>query len=36
MVARAEALGGRWELDSEAGAGTRVTVRIPRQGRGTA
>jgi len=36
MRERAEALGGRWELDSEAGAGTRVTVRIPRQGRGTA
>lgn len=33
MRERAEALGGRWELHSEAGSGTRVTVRIPRQAR---
>ncbi|MET0282616.1 MAG: GAF domain-containing sensor histidine kinase [Steroidobacteraceae bacterium] len=30
MRERAETLGGRWELDSEPGAGTRVSVRIPR------
>jgi signal transduction histidine kinase len=30
MRERAEGLGGRWELDSEPGAGTRVSVRIPR------
>ncbi len=30
MRERAENLGGRWELDSEPGAGTRVSVRIPR------
>src|SRR5690606_642148 len=33
MRERAEALGGRWELDSDAVSGTRVTVRIPRQSR---
>jgi signal transduction histidine kinase len=30
MRERAEGLGGRWELQSEPGAGTRVSVRIPR------
>jgi signal transduction histidine kinase len=30
MRERAEVLGGRWELDSEVGAGTRISVRIPR------
>ncbi len=36
MRERAEALGGRWELDSDAVSGTRVTVRIPRQSRSAA
>jgi signal transduction histidine kinase len=30
MRERAESLGGRWHLESEPGAGTRVSVRIPR------
>jgi signal transduction histidine kinase len=30
MRERAESLGGRWQLDSQPGAGTRVSVRIPR------
>jgi signal transduction histidine kinase len=30
MRERAETLGGRWELQSEPGAGTRVSVRMPR------
>jgi signal transduction histidine kinase len=30
MRERAETLGGRWELHSEPGAGTRVSVRMPR------
>jgi signal transduction histidine kinase len=33
MRERAEGLGGRWELQSEPGAGTRVSVRIPRVAR---
>lgn len=30
MRERAETLGGSWQIDSEPGAGTRVSVRIPR------
>jgi signal transduction histidine kinase len=30
MRERAEDLGGQWQIESEPGAGTRVTVRIPR------
>jgi signal transduction histidine kinase len=30
MRERAESLGGRWQIDSQPGEGTRVSVRIPR------
>jgi signal transduction histidine kinase len=30
MRERAEGIGGRWQLESEPNAGTRITVRIPR------
>ncbi|HEV7632245.1 MAG TPA: histidine kinase [Steroidobacteraceae bacterium] len=33
MRERAEAIGGRWQIDSAPGAGTRVSVRIPRERR---
>jgi signal transduction histidine kinase len=33
MRERAEAIGGRWQIDSSPGAGTRVSVRIPRAAR---
>jgi len=31
MRERAESLGGRWQIDSQPGAGTQVSVRIPRR-----
>jgi signal transduction histidine kinase len=31
MRERAEGLGGRWQIESQPGAGTRVSVRIPRR-----
>jgi signal transduction histidine kinase len=31
MRERAEDLGGQWQIESEPGAGTRVSVRIPRK-----
>jgi signal transduction histidine kinase len=31
MRERAEGLGGQWQIESEPGAGTRVSVRIPRK-----
>jgi signal transduction histidine kinase len=30
MRERAESLGGQWQIESEPGAGTSVSVRIPR------
>lgn len=36
MRERAEGLGGRWELQSEPGAGTQVRVRIPRVSKASA
>jgi signal transduction histidine kinase len=30
MRERAEAIGGRWQLESAAGTGTRIRVHVPR------
>ncbi len=30
MRERAESLGGQWQIESEPGAGTSISVRIPR------